>query len=614
MATRLQRLRRSDELDGSFALAGPAFRRAAPWLLALVAFVGLATRLHPGFRFAVWGSDSGEYFYLTRQLVETGRILFEYDGWGLAYPFFPGMFIVSGAAHAVLGVDTMRAVQWVTPAIAMSIPVLVGLLAYRVTSDPRVGVVAGAVAAVSAVVVITTSHPMPGTLGQVFVLAMLALLPSAYRDRKHLVPILVLGAALLFTHHLSTYFAVGIIAFIAFFREITQRRTNAPRLLVEVPLVLALLGASLAWWMGVATPFREQIVGDALPFPPLVTAALFLLALVALPLLVLGKRLLTSAVSGPRYPSLRRQMVYFLSTFLGVTAVLLFVVLVRVPGTNIRVDPVTLLYAIPVLGMVSFIPIGASLARFHKHGTLLLGWLYAILASLAFASATNSKVLFPFRHVDYMWEAMSPLIAMGIVTTYDQVIASRIPRERASARSAVVSGVTLLLISAAILSLPPREVIGGFEEGITGAELAAVDWINDNPQIVPPMSTMAADHRVSSLLFGLANIHATWDYTPRTYHATDVLEVFEELASVHVPPRDGDARVDYVFLSGPIEAGVTLLQWEQSTPMLPEAIAKFDDPAWFERLYAEDGVRIYRVKWEAWPPAEASGPDEPVSS
>ena len=37
----------------------------------------------------IWGSDSGEYLYLTRYLVENGMMLNEdYIGWGRAYPDF----------------------------------------------------------------------------------------------------------------------------------------------------------------------------------------------------------------------------------------------------------------------------------------------------------------------------------------------------------------------------------------------------------------------------------------------------------------------------------------------------------------------------------------------
>src|SRR5438067_9683413 len=117
MATRLQRLRRGGVVE-TFPFAGPAFRRAAPWLLAGAAFLGLIARAYPALRYAVWGSDSGEYQFLTRQLLDTGRVLFDYKGWGVAYPYFPGFFVVSGAVHAVLGVDAFYATQWTVPLLA----------------------------------------------------------------------------------------------------------------------------------------------------------------------------------------------------------------------------------------------------------------------------------------------------------------------------------------------------------------------------------------------------------------------------------------------------------------------------------------------------------------
>lgn len=599
MATRLQRLRR-EGLSETFPFAGPAFRRAAPWLLAAIAFAGLLTRIHPTIRFGVWGSDSGEYILLTRQLVDTGRVLFPYDGWGLAYPYFPGMFVVSGAVHAVLGVDLQHAVLWTTPLLASTIPVLVGLLAYRVTSDPRVGALAGAFVAVTAPVVLVTSHAMPGTLGHVFLLALLAFLPDAYRDRTHGILLAVVAVALVLTHHLSTYFAAGILAFIPFYREITQRSSNATRLRVEIPLAGGLVLLAAIWWLGVAVPFREQIVGDALKLNPWITAVGFLGALALLPLLVVFKRQRTDWHRNPRYPSFPRQRSSILGTFFGFVAIILAIMAFRVPGTNMEVGWPTFFYVLPVLAFVSFLSLGVSAIRFHKHGTLVLGWLYAILGSLAFASATNSRVLFPFRHVDYMVEAMAPLVAVGMVMVYDQTLASRIPAERARTRANLVAALAVLLVVSAVMSIPPREAIGGFEEGMTNQELAAVRWVRDHPEVVAPNSTMAADHRVSSLLWGLAGIHATWDYTPRTYHAEDAREVFAELSNLTIPAGE-NRRIDHVFLSPEIERGVTLLQWENSRPMSPQAIAKFEDPELFEKLYDEDGVRIYRVRWENSP-------------
>ncbi|HVM44969.1 MAG TPA: hypothetical protein VM582_03445 [Candidatus Thermoplasmatota archaeon] len=600
-ASRLQRLRR-EKLSESFSFAGPAFRRAAPWLMAAVFLAGIVTRLHPAVRYGVWGSDSGEYYFLTKRLVETGRILFDYDGWGLAYPYFPGMFVLSGAVHAVMGVDLFRAVQWTVPTLAGLTGLLVGLVAYRVTSDPRAGVLAGAFVAVTAPVVLVTSHAMPGSLGHVLLLAMIALLPDTYRERTHLVVLGVLGAALVLTHHLSTYFAIGILAFIPFYREMTQRSYDWSRLRVELPFVGALLLASLVWWLGVARPFREEIVGDALPFPPLVTAFLFLAALAALPALVMLRRTRSDWHLDPRYPSFPRQRAYIVGGFAGFVGVILIPILVKVPGTNIEVGWATLLYAIPLIAWLAFLPLGLASIRFHRYGGILVAWLYAILGSLAFAILINSRVLFPFRHIDYMVEAMAPLVAVGMLMVYDQAVAARVPAERPHVRTNAILAVSLLILASAVFSLPPRETIGGFEEGITEAELEAVRWARDH---LPAHTTFAGDHRLSSLLFGLAGMHPTWDFTPRTYHAQTPEEALEELVSVHVPPRDGEARVDYVILSPQIEEGVTLVQWETSRPMTAAAIAKFEDERYFEKVYDVDRVRIYRVLWPDAPPAEA---------
>jgi hypothetical protein len=604
VATRLQRLRR-EGVSEAFLFAGPGFRRAAPWLLAAIALLGLATRLHPTVRFGVWGSDSGEYVYLTRQLVETGRVLFPYDGWGIAYPYFPGMFTVSGAVSSVIGLDVQDALLWTTPVLSAAIPLLIGLLAYRVTSDPRVGVVAAAFSAATAALVITTSHAMPGTLGQVFLLAILALLPDAYRDRVNLAVLAVLALALLWTHHLTTYFAAGILAFIPFYREMTQRTSDLGRLRVEIPLALGVVVGALWWWLGVADPFREQIVGDALDLDPWLTAFAFLLAMGVLPALVWFKRQRTAWHQGARYPSFPQQRFRVLASFFGFAALVLVLVLVPLPGTDIDLGWATFWYALPLLAFFAFLPLGVAGVRFFRQGTLVLGWLYAVLASLAFAIVLDSKVLFPFRHVDYMAMAMAPLVAIGMMTVYDQTMAARIPAERPRVRANYVAALVALVVVSAFLSLPPRETLGGFEEGIGHNEVAMVEWVADNPLAVPPGSAMAADHRVSSLLWGLAGIHATWDYTHQTYHDETPAGVFDELRSLDIPARDG-ARVDYVFLSPQMVEGVTLLQWENSRPMTQAAVAKFEDAQYFEKVHEQDGVRVYRVKWENDPAAAAS--------
>jgi hypothetical protein len=181
---------------------------------------------------------------------------------------------------------------------------------------------------------------------------------------------------------------------------------------------------------------------------------------------------------------------------------------------------------------------------------------------------------------------------------YDETLAARIPADRPRLRANLVAALVVLLLVAALASNPPREVFGGFEEGISDAELEAAQWAASHHDVIPQNATIAADHRVSSLLWGLAGLHPTWDYTPQTYHAGNVSAVKAELADLRIP-SDPHARIDYVLLSPEIEQGVTLTQWENSAPMSPAAIAKFSNATAFQKVYDVQDVRIYRVNWTA---------------
>ncbi|HIM32882.1 MAG TPA: hypothetical protein EYI97_00145, partial [Candidatus Poseidoniales archaeon] len=63
-------------------------------LLGAIALGALALRLSHQWRWALWGSDSGEYLFLTAALVGDGTLLQDgYLGWGRAYSWFQGMQI-----------------------------------------------------------------------------------------------------------------------------------------------------------------------------------------------------------------------------------------------------------------------------------------------------------------------------------------------------------------------------------------------------------------------------------------------------------------------------------------------------------------------------------------
>src|SRR2546421_11830460 len=71
-------------------------RKSTAFGLTALVLGSIAVRLSPLWSFLYWGSDTGEYFAILRDLVRTGHVSTMYGGWGVTYPYFPGFFFLQG--------------------------------------------------------------------------------------------------------------------------------------------------------------------------------------------------------------------------------------------------------------------------------------------------------------------------------------------------------------------------------------------------------------------------------------------------------------------------------------------------------------------------------------
>ena len=174
--------------------------------LIVVFFLAIFMRLYPLGQYEIWGSDTGEYFRITNQLTDDGYVDTEYDGWGFGYPYFPGMFHLSGSISLVSGINNLNSMIFFIPIASAFSVLLIFILAKMLFKNNEAGIIAGAFIAVTMPHVLATSHPMPGSLGDLFLILSLLLFIGSFQNKKFL-PLLVLSSmALIFTHHLSSYF------------------------------------------------------------------------------------------------------------------------------------------------------------------------------------------------------------------------------------------------------------------------------------------------------------------------------------------------------------------------------------------------------------------------
>src|SRR5207249_10024080 len=119
-------------------------RKSNAVALAAVALVSIALRLLPLWSFLYWGSDTGEYFSILRALVRSDHLSTTYYGWGVTYPYFPGMFFAQAGFVDLGGLDVPTTINLLVPILVALSVLPTFLLAHRMARDVRSPLIAAA--------------------------------------------------------------------------------------------------------------------------------------------------------------------------------------------------------------------------------------------------------------------------------------------------------------------------------------------------------------------------------------------------------------------------------------------------------------------------------------
>jgi hypothetical protein len=555
----------------------------AAGLTALV-LASIAVRLSPLWSFVYWGSDTGEYFAILRVLVQTGHVSTRYYGWGVTYPYFPGMFFVQAGFADLAGLDVPTVLNLLVPILGAVSVVPMFLIARRITGDDRVALFAAALLVGAIPQAYTTAHAAPATLGDLLAFSGLLLFLRLRTDGTAIVPLVVVSGALIATHHLSLYFFLLMVLGTIIVRGLARPWHWTPGAKREIAFAAILLAGTFAYWLAYATTFREFILTDVSIRPWWALLVLFAAAVLVLAVIVYARARIPWRYR-PRYPGLPYRGSAYASA-VGIILILgLVSVLFGVPGTTFRVSPEGLIYFVPLVLLISFSAPGRKFLDFEAEGVAPNAWLVALIGSAVVGIAVAPHVLIPYRHMEYLMVPFAIFAGIGFFRLLD------LSSDRRRWRAAACAAIGLIFVANAFTGVPPPATLAGWREGTISAALDPAYWARDHAS-----GLVVSDHHGSTTVFGFGGLNATWDRTRSPFFPGS--DPYAGLSGIDSPsgPKDGT----YVWIDRDMEAGLRLTPWETAAPMDPTVIAKFDTSP-FLKVFDNGYARLYWIAWGCSP-------------
>src|SRR2546427_220485 len=581
-------------------------RKSTAIALAAVTLIAIAVRLSPLWSFLYWGSDTGEYLSILRALVRGGRVSTPYYGWGVTYPYFPGMFFAQAGVVDLSGLDVPTTINLVVPVLGALAVLPMFLIGRQMTGDDRFALFAAAFLAGAIPVAYTTAHTAPATVGELLAVAGLLCFVRLRTDGRAMVPLLLVTATLIATHHLSLYFFLIMVLGTIVVEGLARPWRWTPGAKREVAFATVLMAGTFVYWLGYATTFRESILPDVNIQPWWALLALFPAGVVLLAAIIFTRSRLGWRYQ-PRYPSLRRPSTAYAAAAGAILVIGVVSVVVGVPGTTFQVPASGLLYFVPLVLLLSFSASGRPFGDFLADGLQVNGWLVALLGSAVVGIVAAPRVLIPYRHTEYLMIPLAIFAGIGFFRLLD------LAGLRGGKRTLALGVCGLLLAANAVAGIPPPSTLAGWREGTIPSAVDPAYWARDHVS-----GLVVSDHQGSTTVFGFGGVNATRDPARDPF--------LPEFANVpyagpsDIPSPSGAKNGPDVSIDRDMEAGVRLTPWETAAPMDPAVIAKFD-AAPFIKVFDNGYARLYWIGWGCAPTRRAtpiygrgSGPARPCAS
>ncbi len=588
----------------SWALPGKVAKSWIFWLI-IVTTIAIVIRSLPAWTNAAWGSDFGIYYGLTNSFVKNQVLFNSYDGWGGSYQYFPVLYAITGIAHWVSGVDTLVLLPKIAPIFGGLTVAILYFIVYELVKRRDVALLSSAFMAVAAFHAYQTSHAAPLTMGHFFMLLSLYLYLKYTKQAWYAMPLLMSTGLLIMSHHLTTYFYLISLLAIIVCKSIKTDMVYLKRDIVYVSLASAM---TFGYWYFIATPVFANFMDRGVLSSWHIIVLFYAVLYGSLGIIYLTKHHSPRLVSWGQKLSLqgvqishRRALLLFFSAFILFFCFELIFLGITFPGSILRMNPMTIVYSIPLLVFVGLSVMGLEYVRGLEQKSFFQGWSLALFASLACSVVTGT--LYPDRHIEYLMVPMCVLSSYALLTFFEEKL-KPVHLPQVSGKLRPTGRWIPLVIAFAIIAsngmavYTAKDSVGGIDERISDSCLYTIEWATEN--LDKNTSVIATDLRLSKVLWA-EGFNTTFEWTNETWCVENWTACIQDLDD-----EENHSRVTHILIDDIMRTTVVDLAVLHNVYMTNESYEKFFYQP-FELLYRNATLtsdmeelhwaEIYTVNW-----------------
>jgi len=510
--------------------------------LLLVTIIAILLRSLPSILNAAWGVDFGIYYGLTNSFVETKSFINPYNGWGSSYQYFPILYIITGMAHFITGIDTIQLLPKIAPVFGGLTILILYFIVYELFKNRTIALISAGLLSTATFHVYQTSHAAPLTIGHFFMMISLFFFIKFIKKSTYLIPLLISTVLLILSHHFTTYFYIICITGILF-SYVHMHSPSWKKSWFSLSYVLFASTVAFAYWMFIATPVYESFMnGKLFLSPPLVILFFFGLTITGFFLSMYSNQIKNHIVkTEKKLPtiSLSKKVII---VFFALLAVSLIAIKTGIPGVYSQLTPLAVFYSLPMVLLVSFSLAGFSLLKEQKNGFFIQAWSIALMGSFLFSILSAN--LMPDRHLEYLIVPLCVPAAMSmnhlIQNHKVKEIKSLFSSQKIIRRNhllkphlrpfVIPSIVAILIIANTMTAYSSIDALDSLDERVSDPCLSVMEWMEGN---MSSDSVIASDHRLSMLCWA-NGYNITYGETNTTWTSENVSQCLEELQQFNI--------------------------------------------------------------------------------